>query len=273
MKIIGLLAGIGRLPVEFAKAARGMGITVVAIRLLPEADEELTAVAAKTHDISVGQLDSIISALKAENVTEVTMIGKVTKELMFNGKVSMDLRMQKLLSALSDHSDDAIMLAFVKELAGEGIGILDQTALIRALMPAEGILTKRPLSPQEKIDAEFGFSMAKHMGGLDIGQTVVVKDHAVMAVEAIEGTDECIRRGGLLGRGGVLVAKVAKPQQDMRFDVPSVGVATIKAMAQAGASALVIEANKTLLIDKAKVVELADAHGIAIAVIAGSGDC
>jgi DUF1009 family protein len=264
MRTIGLLAGVGRLPVEFARAARGMGFTVVAIRLLPEADQELGAVAAKTHDISVGQLDKVITTLKTENVTEVTMIGKVTKELMFNGKVQMDLRMQNLLRGLTDHSDDTIMLAFVKELMQEGIGILDQTALIRSLMPPAGLLTKRALSEQEKIDGEFGFYIAKHMGGLDIGQTVVVKDHAVMAVEAIEGTDACIKRGGLLGRGGVLVAKVAKPKQDVRFDVPSVGVSTIEAMIEAGATALVIEANKTLLIDKAKVTELADAHGISI---------
>ncbi|MCE5286589.1 MAG: UDP-2,3-diacylglucosamine diphosphatase LpxI [Pelosinus sp.] len=267
MKRIGLLAGVGRLPVEFARAAKGMGITVIAIQLLPEVDKELQAVAAKSYEISVGQLDKIITTLKAENVTKVTMLGKVTKELMFSGKVQMDLRLQKLLAGLTDHSDDAIMLAFVKELMQEEIGILDQTALIQSLMPPVGVLTNRSLTPQEKIDAEYGFSIAKHMGGLDIGQTVVVKAHAVMAVEAIEGTDACIKRGGLLGRGGVLVAKVAKPEQDMRFDVPSVGLSTIEAMIEAGAAALVMEANKTLLIDKDKVIQLADAHNIAIEVM------
>jgi DUF1009 family protein len=175
--------------------------------------------------------------------------------------------MQKLLANLTDNSDDTVMLGFVKELAVEGMGVLDQTAFIRALMPAPGILTKRVPTEDEKKDMEFGLKMAKQIGGLDIGQTVVVKNLAVMAVEAIEGTDACIRRGGLLGRGGVTVAKVAKPNQDMRFDVPSVGPDTLETMIEAKASALVIEAGKTLLVHKDKVIEMAEKHGITIAVM------
>ena len=264
MKRIGLLAGVGRLPVEFARAARGMGFAVIAVSVVPGTDGELAAAADKHFAINVGELDAILAKLKEENVTEVTMLGKVTKELMFAGAVKLDTRMQRLLAGLKDHSDDTIMLAFVRELAAEGIGVLDQTALIRALMPAPGVLTSRQPTEAEKADMEFGFQMARHIGGLDIGQTVVVKNRAVMAVEAIEGTDACIRRGGALGRGGVTVAKTAKPSQDMRFDVPGVGPDTIRAMIEAGATALVMEAGKTLLVDKKTTLELAEANGITI---------
>ncbi|MCC5464184.1 LpxI family protein [Pelosinus baikalensis] len=267
MKIIGLLAGIGRLPVEFARAARGMGFTVIAISVVPGTDEELDRVANKTYHISVGQLQAIITTLKEEGVTEVTMIGKVTKELMFAGAVALDSRIQKLLAGLTDNSDDTIMLAFVRELAMEGLGILDQTALIRSLMPGPGVLTDREPTEEEQADLDFGFTMAKEIGRLDIGQTVVVKNCAVMAVEAIEGTDACIRRGGELGRCGVRVVKVAKPNQDMRFDVPTVGPNTIESMLAAGATALAMEAGKTLLVDRQTVLKIANNHGITILVM------
>ncbi len=267
MKIIGLLAGVGRLPVEFARAARGMGFTVIAVCVVPGTDEELDQVANKTHHISVGQLQAIITTLKEEGVTEVTMIGKVTKELMFSGAVALDSRIQKLLASLTDNSDDTIMLAFVRELAMEGLGILDQTALIRSLMPGPGVLTERKPTQEEQADLDFGFTMAKEIGRLDIGQTVVVKNCAVMAVEAIEGTDACIRRGGELGRGDVRVVKVAKPNQDMRFDVPTVGPNTLESMFAAGATALAMEAGKTLLVDRQTVLKIANNHGITILVM------
>ena len=264
MKTIGLLAGIGRLPVEFARAARGMGFTVVAIGVVPGVDPELAAAADKFYSISVGELDGIINTLNNEQIKEVTMIGKVTKELMFAGTLHLDDRIRRVLASLPDNSDDTIMLAFVREMAAEGIGVRDQTALIRQLMPGAGQISARVPTASEKADMEFGFKMAKQIGGLDIGQTVVVKNLAVMAVEAIEGTDACIIRGGQLGRGDVVVAKVAKPNQDLRFDVPGVGPDTLAAMIKAKAKALVIEAGATLLIDKANVIKMADDNGIAI---------
>lgn len=264
MKTIGLLAGVGRLPVEFARAARGMGFTVVAVALLPGVDRDLAAAADRYHEISVGRLDAVIAALKAEGVGQVTMLGKVTKELMFNGQVQLDDRIKRLLAGLKDHSDDTLMLGFVRELAAEGISALDQTALIRALMPAPGILSQRKPTAVEQADMEFGLRMAREIGRLDIGQTVVVKDQAVLAVEAIEGTDACIRRGGVLGRGGAVVAKAAKPQQDQRFDVPGVGPDTIRAMIESGASALVMEAGKVLLVNKEEVLALAGQHSITV---------
>lgn len=264
MKKIGLLAGVGRLPVEFARAASGMGITVIAVGVVPGIDAELAEAAAKMYHIAAGELDKIIATLTAEGVEQVAMIGKVTKELMFGGTVVMDSRMQRLLAGLPNRSDDTIMLGVVKELAAAGIGVADQTALIRQLMPGPGVLTRRQPSEAEAADMEFGVGMAKQIGALDIGQTVVVKNRAVMAVEAIEGTDACIKRGAALGRGGVTVAKVAKPNQDLRFDVPSVGPDTIRSMVDSGAVALVIEAGKTLLVDRKTTLAIADEHDITI---------
>ncbi|MDR3592300.1 MAG: UDP-2,3-diacylglucosamine diphosphatase LpxI [Negativicutes bacterium] len=266
MKKIGLLAGVGRLPVEFARAASGMGITVIAVGVVPGVEAELAETAAKMYSIGAGELDKIIATLVEEGVAEVAMIGKVTKELMFGGAVVLDNRMQRLLAGLPDRSDDTIMLGVVKELAAAGIGVLDQTALIRQLMPGPGVLSRRQPTEAELADMEFGVAMAKQIGALDIGQTVVVKNRAVMAVEAIEGTDACIRRGAALGRGGVTVAKVAKPNQDLRFDVPSVGPDTIRAMVEGGAAALVIEAGKTLMVDRRNSLALADEHNITIIV-------
>jgi len=264
MKTIGLIAGIGRLPVEFARAARGMGFTVVAVGVVPAVDPDLAGAANCYEQIPVGELDRVIQYLKGAGAAEVTMLGKVTKEVLFSGAVRPDARALKLLSSLPNQKDDTILLALVREFMSEGMGILDQTALIRQLMPAPGVLTKRQPTEAEEGDMTFGFQMAKAIGGLDIGQTVVVKNRAVMAVEAIEGTDACIRRGGELGRGGVTVAKVAKPNQDMRFDVPAVGLDTLQTMIAAGAAALVLEANKTLLVDKENVIRLADENGITI---------
>jgi DUF1009 family protein len=166
--------------------------------------------------------------------------------------------------ALPDRKDDTIMMAFVQALARAGFTAFDQTALIRKLMPHRGTLTGREPDEREKKDMEFGFRLAKEIGRMDVGQTVVVKDSAVMALEAIEGTDACIRRGGELARGGAVVAKVAKPEQDNRFDVPTVGKATLETMVEVGATALAIEADKTLLVEREAVVKLAEEHGIAI---------
>lgn len=268
MKTIGLIAGVGRLPVEFARAASGMGIAVVAVGIVSGIDPELEAVAGKYHAISVGELDTVLTTLKSEGVQQVTMLGKVTKELIFSGALKMDGRAQALLAGLKDYSDDTIMLALVRELAKENIAVLDQTALLKTLMPAPGILTRREPTAAEKADMEFGFRMAKEIGRLDIGQTVVVKNRAVMAVEAIEGTDACIRRGGLLAGGGAVVIKVAKPNQDLRFDVPGIGLNTFHSLIEAGASALVFEAGKTLLVDRDRMIAQANEHNIAIVAMA-----
>ena len=268
MEKIGLLAGTGRLPVECAIAAKKLGYEVYAVGLIPDVDPELKECTAGYKDISIAQLQAIIDYLKENDVKKVTMLGKVTKEILYSGQhVQPDLRMLSLIFTLPDRKDDTLMLSFVAELAKDGLEALDQTALIKALMPEPGVLTKRQPTEDEIKDMKFGMEMAREVGRLDVGQTAVVKQLGVMALEAIEGTDACIRRGGELARGGAVVAKVAKPNQDLRFDVPAVGMTTLESMIAVGAKALVIEAGRTLLVDKAKVVELADANDITIAVM------
>lgn len=267
MEKIGLLAGAGKLPVECAKAARAMGMEIAAVALLPETDKALADVVSDYAEISIGHIDAILSHLKEKGVKKVTMIGKVTKELLFSGKIQPDARMLQLIMGLPDRNDDTIMMMFVRELASAGIEAVDQTALIRALMPAKGTISKREPTAEEKADMEYGFGVAKELGRLDIGQTVVVKHAAVMALEAIEGTDACIRRGGELARGDAVVVKTAKPAQDDRFDVPSVGAQTIRSMAESGCKALAIEAGRTLLVEREVVLALAEEHGITIAAI------
>jgi DUF1009 family protein len=265
MEKIGLLAGLGKLPVEFSRAAKNMGFEVFAIALVDGVDADLQANTTDLQKINIARLDTILEHLKSNNVAKVTMIGKITKEILFSGEHEMpDAHMLRVLASLPDRSDDTMMMAFVKELALAGIQVFDQTALLKTLMPSAGVLTKRAPTDEEIKDMEFGFKIAKEIGGLDIGQTVVVKHLAVMAVEAIEGTDACVRRGGQLARGNAVVAKVAKPKQDNRFDMPAVGVQTIESMIEAGAKALVMEAGKTLLVEKEKVIALADANDIAI---------
>jgi hypothetical protein len=269
MKKIGLIAGVGRLPVEFARAARGMGVHVIGVGVLPEVDPELSQVTHTYENINIAKLDRIFKVFKREKVTEITLLGKITKELVYAHREMPDLRVLKIFSRIKNFSDDTLTLALVEELAAEGITVLDQTVLLRPLMPDPGVLTKRKPTEAELADMRFGLDMAKKIGGLDIGQTVVVKNRALMAVEAIEGTDACIRRGGQLGRGGVTVAKSAKPKQDMRFDVPGVGPDTVDSMIEAGAVALVIEAGKTLVVDRDRMVEKADQHGMTIVAMAG----
>jgi UDP-2,3-diacylglucosamine hydrolase len=269
MRRIGLIAGVGRLPVEFARAASGMGVHVIGVGVLPEVDPELAQVAHTFEYVNIAKLDRIIKVFKREKVTEITLLGKITKELVYAHRELPDLRVLKIFSRIRNFSDDTLTLALVEELAAEGITVLDQTELLRPLMPAPGVLTQRKPTEQELADMRFGLDMAKKIGGLDIGQTVVVKNRAIMAVEAIEGTDACIRRGGQLGRGGVTVAKSAKPKQDMRFDVPGVGPDTIDSMVEAGAVALVIEAWKTLVVDREAVVKKANQHGMTIVAMAG----
>lgn len=267
MEVLGILAGIGHLPVDVAVSAKGLGYKVIAIGVVPGIDEELPVVADEYFDINIGKIGKIISTLKKYKVTKATMIGKVTKEVLYRaGAIVPDLRAIKLLASVPDRKDDTIMRAIVKELEDDGIQVMDQTVLIKPLLPAPGVLTKRQPTEAELADMEFGFEMAKAIGGLDIGQTVVVKDRAVMAVEAIEGTDACILRGGYLGKGGVIVAKAAKPSQDQRFDIPGFGVKTMESMIYAGATGIVIEAGNTLIADREKTIALADEHNITILV-------
>jgi hypothetical protein len=265
METLGLLAGIGHLPVDVAQSAKQLGYRVAAIAVVPETDPELPENVDVFYDINVGKLGKIIKTLKQNDVKNVTMIGKVTKEVLYkNGAIIPDLTAIKLLASLPDRKDDTIMNALVKLVEDAGMHVMDQAELIKPLLPEPGVLTKRKPTEQEWEDMRFGFRMAKELGRLDIGQTVVVKNRAVMALEAIEGTDACILRGGFLGKGGVIVAKTAKPAQDKRFDIPSVGTTTLTSMIHAGATGIVIEAGRTLLVDRKRTLAMAEEKGITI---------
>ncbi|HIU63847.1 MAG TPA: UDP-2,3-diacylglucosamine diphosphatase LpxI [Candidatus Avacidaminococcus intestinavium] len=264
METLGLLSGIGHLPVEVAVGARMIGYNVVAIGVVPGIDEDLAKNVDAYYDIHIGKLGKIINTLKKHKITTVTMIGKVTKEILYSeGAIIPDFRAIKLLSSLPNRKDDTIMNAIVRELEKEGIYTLDQTILIKPLLPEVQVFTKRQPTAEEAEDIKFGFDVAREIGRLDIGQTVVVKDKAVMAVEAIEGTDACIKRGGLLGKRAI-VAKTAKPAQDIRFDMPSVGLETIKSMVEAGAAGIAMEAGRTLFVEREKAIALANEHNLFI---------
>ena len=261
MEKVGLLAGVGKLPVEFMRAAKQLGHEVIVIAVVDGVEPELAAEADAYYEINVAKLDKVIKTLKKNGVAKVTMIGKVTKEILFKGLKFPDWRAIKLLAKLRNRKDDTIMLAIVDELAKDGLEVVDQTLYLKPLMPSCGVLSRRKPTADEEDDIRFGFVTAKAMGGMDIGQTVVVKHKAVMAVEAIEGTDACILRGGTLGKG-VVVAKTAKPAQDNRFDMPSVGVRTIESMIAAGAAGIVLEAGRTLLVERQRTLALADEHNM-----------
>ena len=263
-KTLGILAGVGHLPVDLVKGAKASGYKTIVVGVVPGLDAELSEVADVFYSTNIGKLGKILDILKDNHVKVATMIGKVTKEVLYSeGAIVPDWQAIKLLTSLSDRHDDTIMQALVEKLTSRGIEVIDQTIFLKALMPSAGVLSKRKPTADEMLDMEYGFAMAKKIGGLDIGQTVVVKNKAIMAVEAIEGTDKCILRGGALGKN-VIVAKTAKPAQDNRFDMPSVGVKTIESMIAAGAVGIVMEAEKTLFVEREQALALADQHSITV---------
>lgn len=259
-----LIAGAGEIPLILAKAAKARGESFIAVALTETIMAPLDGLADKVYRLSIGQIGKIIKTIQKENITKIIFIGKVKKDLLFE-KIRFDFKAVKLLASLKNRNDDTIMLALVKELADEGIEVLDQTLFLRDMMPKASVLTKKKIKNKEWDDIRYGMEMAKRVASLDIGQTVVVKDKSIMAVEAIEGTDEAIIRGGLLARSnGAVVAKVAKPNQDPRFDVPVVGHTTLQSMSKVGATVLAIEAERTLMVEMDKLITEANALGISI---------
>jgi len=260
LKPLGLIAGTGELPKAIASEAKKMGYRVIIIALKPLTDESLKPFADHFCEVNVGHLGGLIKVLKKFAIKEVVMAGKVTKEILYKsrGDIVPDLRAMKLLFSLKDRSDDSIMLGITRELEKEGMKILKTTAFTKDLLTPKGELTSRSPSKDEWKDIKFGWKIAKEIGKLDIGQTVVVKDMAVMSVEALEGTDETILRGGRLAEDGAVVIKVSKPEQDMRFDVPVVGIDTLHVMNKVHASILALEAERSIIIDREKFIQEAD---------------
>ena len=263
---LGLIAGNGRFPFLVLDAARAQGhdVTVIALKeeTFPELSQATAAQGVPIHWISIGQLGTCINLLQQAGAARAVMAGQVKHTKIYN--IVPDLTALSLLRKLTSRNTDGLIGAVADVLRDRGIELMDSTWLLTPLLARAGAVTQRALLPEEQADVEFGYRVADTIAGLDIGQTVAVKNQAVVAVEAMEGTDAVIARAGQLAGAGIRIVKVAKPRQDMRFDVPVVGVATIRAMAAAGASALSVDAGRTLMIDGEAVVAAADAAGIAI---------
>jgi DUF1009 family protein len=264
---LGLIAGNGKFPFLVLDAARAQGHDVTVIATKEEAFPELTEAAARhgapIHWISIGQLGKCIALLKDAGATHAVMAGQVKHTRIFGGIIP-DMTFVAVLRQLTSRNTDGVIGAVAKVMHERGIELIDSTSLLRPLLAKAGVLTERSPTAEEQQDFAFGWRMADTIAGLDIGQTIAVKHQAVVAVEAMEGTDEVIGRAGHLAGPGVRVIKVAKPKQDMRFDVPVIGFATIQAMRVAGASALSIDAGKTLVLDGDAVFASADEAGITI---------
>jgi len=267
---IGLLAGSGRFPILFAEAARRQGLKVACVGIRFEASESLRDLCDSFEVVGVSKLGGMIRSFRRQGARRVVMAGKVTKSVMYTPgrllRLWPDYRMARFwLHSLADKRDDSILLGVIAEFERDGMSFASALDYCPELLVTQGVLTRRRPSAAEMKDVEFGWMLAKEMGRLDVGQSVAIKECAAVAVEAIEGTDRCIERAGQLCRaGGWTLVKVAKPQQDMRFDVPTIGVTTIDNLHKAGARVLAIEANRTIVIDQPDVVALADRYGMTI---------
>lgn len=260
---LGLIAGGGAFPLMVADAARERGLRVVAVAHEGETDPLLAQKVDKLTWIRLGQLGHLIKALKKAGVTKTVMAGSINKKKMFEN-VRPDLRGLTLMSKLAIFHDDDILRAVAAELHKEGIDMVSSAEHLPELLAPRGNLTHRKPNREEREDVEFGWKIAKELGRLDVGQCVVVRKKTVLALEAIEGTNETILRGGELAKENAVVVKVSKPNQDLRFDVPAVGPETIQAMSKVRASVLAIEAGKTLIFDKDEMISYANRLRIAV---------
>jgi len=260
----GLIAGNGRFPFLVLEGARSQGIEMAVIAIKEEAAPELESQTKKLHWVSLGELSKTVDLLHQEGVTRAVMAGQVKHTKIFSA-IRPDWKLAKLLFALPRKNTDALIGAVAKVLEDEGIRLVDSTLFLKPLVPEAGVLTRRAPDEKEAADIEYGLGVARQIAGMDIGQTVVISDKACVAVEAMEGTDETISRAARLADGKKLVVvKASKPKQDMRFDVPVVGLPTIQQMRDSGATALAVDAGRTLFFDREKLIELANQAGIAI---------
>jgi DUF1009 family protein len=259
----GLIAGNGKFPFLVAEGARRAGVELAVAAIREETDPAIERVAERVTWVGIGQLGRMIRFFKREGVEKAIMAGQVKHVQIFSGALP-DLRMLKMLVSLPRRNTDALIGGVAGELAREGIELIDSTYFIKDHLPGEGTLTRRAPDERERGDIEYGLEVAREIARLDLGQTIVVRARACVAVEAMEGTDATVRRAGQLAKGRLTVVKVAKPNQDMRFDVPVVGVPTIETMAEAGATCLCVTAGKTLIFDREEMLALADRRRITI---------
>jgi DUF1009 family protein len=263
----GLIAGNGRFPFLVLEAARSQGIEMVVAAIKEETFPEIEQRAQTVHWLSLGQLGKLIKTFKAEGVTRAIMAGQVKHKQIFSGIIP-DLKMMQLLASLATRNTDSLIGAVARVLEGEGIELMDSISFLGPLIPSAGVLTSRAPTAEEQQDLDYGYRLARELGRLDVGQTVAVSAAACIALEAMEGTDAVIARAASLADGRPLrIVKLAKPNQDLRFDVPVIGVPTVQNMRAANATCLAIEAKKTLMIDRALLIAKADRDGIAIVAV------
>ncbi|MDO8525901.1 MAG: UDP-2,3-diacylglucosamine diphosphatase LpxI [Candidatus Omnitrophota bacterium] len=264
---IGLVAGEGRLPMVFARVAKEKGDTVIAFGLKGITSPDLERCVDKLHWVPWGSLQKAALLLVTERIRKIIMLGKVKKDILFNSEGSLDANANAIFDKIKDKKDYAVLNGIKGFLEKFGVEIIDSTTYLKELIPSKGTITGREPSGEEWDDINYGKEIAKSLSSFDIGQTIAVKEKTVIAVEAMEGTDRVIERAGSLVNGGFVVVKVARPDQDMRFDVPLVGLDTVRALGQSGASVLAMEAGKTLLMDREEVVKFADRNNISIVII------
>jgi DUF1009 family protein len=260
---IGIIAGGGQLPLLFAKAASQGGLEIFAAAHEGETDNELANLVSGLQWVRLGQLGRIIKFFKQQGVDKTVMVGSITKTNIFRD-IRPDLKGLGLWNKINVKQDDAILRAVAEGLAKEGIEVVASTGYLPELLFPKGVLTKKKPSMAQQDDIRFGWQMARAVGNLDIGQCIVVRNQTVLAVEAIEGTDATIKRGGMLGREKTVVIKLRKPNQDFRFDLPAVGITTIDSLLEAKAAVLAVEAEHALLFDRQTVVQLANKSGIVV---------
>jgi DUF1009 family protein len=259
----GLIAGNGQFPFLVVEGARKQGAELAVVAIKEETDKRIDEVAENAVWVGLGQLGKMISFFKKEGVTKAMMAGQVKHVQIFSGSVP-DMRMLKMLWSLPRRNTDALIGGVADELAKEGIDLIDSTYFLQDKLAPTGVLTKRSPTNVESENIEYGLHIADEIARLDLGQTIVIRSKACVAIEAMEGTDAAIRRAGEIANGKLTVVKVAKPDQDMRFDVPVVGVPTIETMIAAGATALSISAGKTLIFDREEMIALADKNKISV---------
>ncbi|MBR6099484.1 UDP-2,3-diacylglucosamine diphosphatase LpxI [bacterium] len=259
----GLIAGDGCLPVKMAQYAKENGFEVVCVSLAKDNLSQLKKYCSKVYSCHPGEINKIEKIMTDEEIKQVTFLGKVHKRVLLQIH-KFDERAVELLKTVTRLNDDEVMLLIVKEFEKHGISVLDQTIFIKNLMIPAGVLGKYKPTKEQMEDVNYGFWLAKEMGKIDVGQSVVIKDKMAMAVEAIEGTDVCIKRGAKLAKKDAVVVKVAKPKQDKRFDIPAVGLRTLKTMKRYKANLLAVEANETIIVNQEEVIKYADDHKIVL---------
>lgn len=267
MPRIGLVAGEGKLPIVFARLAKSKGDTVIGFGLKGVTDEKLAESVDKMHWLDWGHLEKGLLLLAMERIRKIVMLGKLKKELFFNGAAQLDSKAKGIIEKVRDKKDYVLLNEITAVFSKLGMQVIDAVTYLKDLIPQKGTLTKREPSKEEWEDINYGKDVAKSLSGFDIGQTLVLKSKTVIAVEAMEGTDETIARAGILVKGGCVVVKVARPNQDMRFDVPLVGLSTVEAMARSGCNVLALEADKTILMDREEIIRFCDEKNIALVVI------